>query len=238
MMDAGIASILVVDDDVRLCDMVTSYLTTHGYQVSSCHSGDTAIDEIQCNKPDLVVLDLMLPGVDGLSVCRAVRNKYQGRILMLTALDDSADEIAGLETGADDYLAKPVSPRLLLARVRSLLRRTGTSGALPDSQIDNKQYQFKRVLIDQTRLTVSLDGEEIRLTTTEFDLLWLMASNAGTILSREYLHECIYRLDLSPSDRRIDLLVSRLRRKLGDDSGHPELLKTVRGKGYLMNPER
>lgn len=229
------AKLLVVDDDVRLCEMIASYLSNYDYEVSSCHSGDVAIEQIQTTSPDLVILDLMLPGTDGLSVCRAVRSDYPGRILMLTALDDSADEIAGLETGADDYMAKPVSPRLLLARVRTLLRRTDSS-ASSESVIKEDKIALNDIAIDASSRSVTVHGSRVKLSTTEFDLLWLMAKESGTVLSREHLHACIYRLDLSPTDRRIDLLVSRLRRKLGDDSTDPQLLKTIRGKGYLLSP--
>ncbi len=229
------AKLLVVDDDVRLCEMIASYLSNYEYEVSSCHSGDVAIELIRTTAPDLVILDLMLPGTDGLSVCRAVRNDYLGRILMLTALDDSADEIAGLETGADDYMAKPVSPRLLLARIRTLLRRTDGATTSNSSSTDDK-IALNDIAIDASSRSVTVQGSPIKLSTTEFDLLWLMAKESGTVLSREHLHASIYRLDLSPTDRRIDLLVSRLRRKLGDDSTDPQLLKTIRGKGYLLSP--
>ncbi|PID63695.1 MAG: DNA-binding response regulator [Gammaproteobacteria bacterium] len=225
--------------------MIASYLVNHGYEVTSCHSGDRAIDTIRADAPDLVVLDIMLPGVDGLSVCRAVRNDFSGRILMLTALDDSTDEIAGLETGADDYIAKPVSPRLLLARIRSLLRRSTTDSGESHDGIDGNGHVGENddddcigigsLLVDRASRRVTVSGEDVRMTTTEFDLLWLLASNAGRILSREFLHESMYRLDLSPADRRIDLLVSRLRRKLGDDSSDPDRIKTVRGQGYLLS---
>ncbi len=229
------AKLLVVDDDVRLCEMIASYLSNYEYEVSSCHSGDVAIELIRTTAPDLVILDLMLPGADGLSVCRAIRNDYPGRILMLTALDDSADEIAGLETGADDYMAKPVSPRLLLARIRTLLRRTDGATTSNSSSTDDK-IALNDIAIDASSRSVTVQGSPVKLSTTEFDLLWLMAKESGTVLSREHLHASIYRLDLSPTDRRIDLLVSRLRRKLGDDSTDPQLLKTIRGKGYLLSP--
>lgn len=225
--------VLVVDDDIRLCEMISDYLSKHDYDISTCHDGETAIKMIESENPELVILDLMLPGVDGLSVCREVRATFTGQILMLTALDDPVDEITGLEIGADDYMSKPVSPRLLLARVRTLLRR------VPETAETVHPTKFDTVAIDDLNVDyanrdVQLNGTPVRMTSTEFDLLWLLVCNAGSPLSRELLHEKMYRLDLTPSDRRIDLLVSRLRKKLGDDPSNPHYLKTVRGKGYQM----
>lgn len=227
------SSILVVDDDMDLCSLITDYLSRHDFILDSCHTGSEAIDRIVNNKPDLVILDLMLPGVDGLAVCREVRGEYRGQILMLTALDDQADEIAGLEIGADDYLTKPVSPRLLLARVRTLMRRQ-IIAEIPRQESQESVVVLGELKVDRANREASLAGESLRMTTTEFDLLWLLASHAGEPLSREVLHQHMYRLELEPNDRRIDLLVSRLRKKLGDDTTQPQYLKTVRGKGYQM----
>ena len=238
------ATILVVDDDIDLCRMIAEYLGNHDFAIECCHNGSDAITRIQRQPPDLVILDLMLPGVDGLGVCREVRGGYRGQILMLTALDDQADEISGLELGADDYLTKPVSPRLLLARVRTLLRRNDVQDKTRDRAEPNPTtnaagvIQLGDLVIDQGNREVSVNGESIRMTTTEFDLLWLLASHAGQPLSREDLHERMYRLELEPNDRRIDLLISRLRRKLGDDTADPDHIKTIRGRGYQMGTGR
>lgn len=237
MSDQSTKSILIVDDDVRLCEMISDFLSKHEYRISSCHNGEAAIALIDSEAPDLVILDLMLPGVDGLSVCREVRTRFTGQILMLTALDDSVDEIAGLETGADDYMSKPVSPRLLLARVRTLFRRNPVGGAAADAA-EQEVISIDKLVVDKSNREVVLDSEVLRMTSTEFDLLWILVSNAGKALSRDWLHEKMYRLDLTPSDRRIDLLVSRLRKKLGDDTANPFYLKTVRGQGYLMGKGR
>jgi len=236
MSDQSTKSILIVDDDVRLCEMISDFLAKHEYRISSCHNGEDAIALIDSDAPDLVILDLMLPGVDGLSVCREVRTRFTGQILMLTALDDSVDEIAGLETGADDYMSKPVSPRLLLARVRTLFRRNpiGAAAAIEELEV----ITIDQLVVDKSNREVVLDSEVLRMTSTEFDLLWILVSNAGKALSRDWLHEKMYRLDLTPSDRRIDLLVSRLRKKLGDNTANPFYLKTVRGQGYLMGKGR
>lgn len=238
MSDQATKSILLVDDDVRLCEMISDFLSNHGFIISVCHNGEEAIERIDRDAPDLVVLDLMLPGVDGLSVCREVRGRYQGQILMLTALDDSVDEIAGLETGADDYMSKPVSPRLLLARVRTLFRRQPSGAVLSDEVQEVEVISIDDLVVDKSNREVRLRSETVRMTSTEFDLLWILVSNAGQALSRDWLHEKMYRLDLTPSDRRIDLLVSRLRKKLGDDTNEPFYLKTVRGQGYLMGKGR
>lgn len=231
MSDIPTTKILVVDDDVKLCEMIASYLSNHDFVISVCHSGDEALELIRDTSPDLVILDLMLPGMDGLSVCREVRGEFKGAILMLTALDDSADEITGLEIGADDYLSKPVSPRLLLARVRSMLRRP--SGPINEPH-PREAVTINELVVDKSNREVTLQLVPVRMTTTEFDLLWILASHAGSALSREFLHEKMYKLDLDPSDRRIDLLVSRLRKKLKDDTSTPVYIKTVRGQGYLM----
>lgn len=233
MTETQSATILVVDDDVRLCKMISDYLATHGYQVDTCHRGDDAICIILETAPDLVVLDLMLPGSDGLSVCRQVRSAYAGKILMLTALDDTVEEITGLETGADDYLTKPVSPRLLLARVRLQLRK-------PDNtQLAEKEcIALGSLIVDRANREVSCEGKSVRLTTTEFDLLWILAANAGKPISRESLHESMFRLEQTPEDRRIDLIISRVRKKLGDSSSNPQYVKTVRGQGYLLGTGR
>ncbi len=226
-------SILVVDDDERLCNLIETYLSDYGYQVTVCHNGEAAVEHILASNPSLVVLDLMLPGIDGLTVCRMVRNEYHGQILMLTALDDTAEEITGLEIGADDYLTKPVSPRLLLARIRTLLRRQTTEHE------DNKtQIRIDELLVDNANREASIKGELIKLTTAEFDLLWILVNQSGEAISRDNLHKTLFRIDLNPEDRRIDLLVSRLRKKLGDDPSNPYYLKTVRGRGYLMSKGR
>jgi len=221
--------ILLVDDDIRLCTMISDYLSEQAYDVTVCHTGIAAIKLIGELNPDLVVLDLMLPGIDGLTVCREVRSSYSGKILMLTALEDTSEEITGLEIGADDYIIKPVKPRLLLARIRTLLRR-GASTQDATTEI----IKIEALTVDKSNREVSLSGNTIAMTTTEFDLLWLLASNAGDSVTRETLHESIFRLDLTPDDRRIDLLVSRIRKKIGDSSANPHYIKTVRGRGYLM----
>lgn len=227
-------SVLIVDDDIQLCALINDYLTKAGFVVSECYDGSTAIPVILDKQPDILVLDVMLPSDDGLSVCRHIRQGYTGAILMLTAMDDVSDEIVGLEVGADDYVTKPVSPRLLLARIRNLLRRN-LSAQNNSHHNASERIQVDDLVIDQLNREVYFAGEHVRCTTAEFELLWLLASNAGKIISREDIYQQIYRYSASPEDRRIDLMVSRLRRKLNDSSSNPLYIKTIRGKGYLMS---
>lgn len=226
------AHILLVDDDESLNQLVQEYLQANGFVVSVVTDGNTAVDEITIHHPDLVILDLMLPGQDGLSVCRQVRPTYNGVILMLTALDDDIDEVAGLETGADDYLAKPVRPRVLLARIRALLRRTETPAAPHQTNLITTTH----LSIDKSNRSVCVDGSTIEVTDAEFALLWLFAEHRGEILSRDVINKSLRGFEHDGYDRSIDLRVSRLRKKIGDNSREPMMIKSVRGKGYLLTP--
>ncbi len=190
--------------------------------------GDDAVDAIRDHRPQLVILDLMLPGLDGLEVCKRVRPAYRNPILMLTARGDELDEIIGLEVGADDYLAKPVKPRLLLARIRALLRRYNPG----DDQA--RRIEIDGLVIDSSRRSAHLDGTEVIVTTAEFDLLWILVSRAGSTVTRETLHRELRGVEYDGLDRSIDLRVSRLRAKLKDDSHQPKRIKSVRGVGYIF----
>ena len=221
--------ILLVDDDVSLCRLVSNYLTKNGFAVDVCHDGAPSVELASRNPPDLIVLDLMLPGMDGLTVCRRMRRFFAGPIVMFTALDEEIDEVAGLETGADDYIKKPVSPRLLLAHVRALLRRKeGRDVSRPSSVI-----RINDLTVDTGRHEVTYRDRPVKLTTVEFDLIVALASRAGEIVSREELYETLRRLEYDGLDRSIDLYVSRIRKKIGDNSRDPKLIKTIRGVGYL-----
>ena len=228
------ARILLVEDDERLADLTAEYLRKNDYTVDIEGHGDTAEKRILDTRPDLVVLDVMLPGQDGFAVCRAVRPEYEGIILMLTARDEDIDQILGLELGADDYITKPVPPRLLLARIKALLRRA-TPAAGDDSQEASESIIFGNFRISQQTRSASLAGEAIDLTTAEFDLLWLLAHHAGSILSRDDLLLQLRGIGFDGLDRSIDARISRLRRKLNDDPENPTRIKTVRGKGYLFS---
>ncbi|POZ63794.1 winged helix-turn-helix domain-containing protein [Chromobacterium alticapitis] len=229
--------ILIVEDDARLAELIAAYLTKHGYQVSLHGRGDTAPATILELRPDLVVLDVMLPGKEGFDVCRDVRPHYGGRILMMTARDEDVDEILGLELGADDYLAKPVEPRRLLARIRALLRRSAAraEGGAMGVTVENDGISFGQFHISQATREAVLGEEQIELTTAEFDLLWLLATHAGQVLSRDDIMSELRGIGFDGLDRSIDARISRLRRKLGDNPDTPARIKTVRGKGYLFS---
>ncbi len=224
--------ILLVEDDARLAELTAEYLAKNDLTVSIEPRGDTAEARILAEQPDLVILDVMLPGKDGFEVCRAVRQQYRGVILMLTARDEDFDQILGLELGADDYIAKPVQPRVLLARIKALLRRLPATG---ETVSEAEALVFGQFRISQATRTASLAGTSIDLTTAEFDLLWLLASHAGNVLSRDDLLQELRGIGFDGLDRSIDARISRLRKKLNDDPENPTRIKTVRGKGYLFS---
>ena len=226
--------ILIVEDDQRLAELTQEYLQSNGLQVAIESDGARAAARILKEQPDLVVLDLMLPGEDGLSICRKVRGQFAGPILMLTARTDDMDEVLGLEMGADDYVCKPVRPRVLLARIRALLRRSEGGEAPVENQ---RRLEFGPLVIDSAMREAWLRGASVELTSAEFDLLWLLAANAGRILSREEIFNSLRGIEYDGQDRSIDVRISRIRPKIGDDPMHPRLIKTVRSKGYLFVAE-
>ena len=226
--------ILIVEDDQRLAELTQEYLQSNGLQVAIESDGARAAARILKEQPDLVVLDLMLPGEDGLSICRKVRGQFAGPILMLTARTDDMDEVLGLEMGADDSVCKPVRPRVLLARIRALLRRSEGGEAPVENQ---RRLEFGPLVIDSAMREAWLRGASVELTSAEFDLLWLLAANAGRILSREEIFTALRGIEYDGQDRSIDVRISRIRPKIGDDPMHPRLIKTVRSKGYLFVAE-
>ncbi len=225
--------ILIVEDDERLAMLTQDYLRKNGLDVAIETDGTRAIRRIIAEQPDLVVLDVMLPGSDGLTVCREVRAQYQQPILMLTARTDDMDQVLGLEMGADDYVAKPAQPRVLLARIRALLRRSDTAPVESSPQ----RLEFGDLVIDNGGRSVTLNDELVDFTSAEYDLLWLLASNAGRILSREDIFERLRGIEYDGQDRSIDVRISRIRPKIGDDPENPKRIKTVRSKGYLFVKE-
>jgi DNA-binding response OmpR family regulator len=229
--------ILVVEDDRRLSGLIREYLQQQGYQAAVERRGDRAAQRILYEQPDLVILDLTLPGKDGLTLLQQVRADFNGAVLILTAREDDMDQVAGLEMGADDYVKKPVEPRVLLARIRALLRRFPTAGGSPaqePSPEGSEVLGFGGLSISRAARRVTLHGRTVEMTTGEFELLWLLASNAGAVLDRDTVFKVLRGLDYNGSDRSVDISVSRLRRKLEDDSACPGRIKTIWGKGYLF----
>lgn len=234
-MEQMSTNVLIVEDDQRLAELTRDYLRSNGLQVEIEADGAQAVERIIREQPDLVILDLMLPGEDGLSICSKVRGAYSGPILMLTARTDDMDQVLGLETGADDYVCKPVRPRLLLARIRALLRRSEPEVGAQDGEV--RRLAFGPLVVDNALREAWLAEEPIELTSAEFDLLWLLTLNAGRILSREEIFTALRGIEYDGQDRSIDVRISRIRPKIGDDPDHPRLIKTIRSKGYLFVAE-
>ena len=224
-MSAG--SILVIDDDVKLCELLQEYLTRFGFKVSTAHDPGTGLAWIRNNNPDLVVLDVMLPQMDGFEVLREIRKSNKMPVIMLTARGEVSDKVVGLELGADDYLAKPFEPRELVARMQTVLRRVR-------QQRQDGTISFGELTIDLDSHSVTLGGNELKLTTTEFEILSLFAANPGKVLTRDDLMEQVRGIDWEAFNRSIDVAVSRLRAKLGDDSKDPRYIKTIWRKGYMF----
>lgn len=227
--------VLLVEDDRRLVNLIRDYLEKQGFEVSIAERGDIAVTLIVEYQPDLVVLDLMLPGKDGLTVCREVRPQYDGPILMLTAREEDSDQVAGLELGADDYVKKPIEPRVLLARMRALLRRFSPG---PKVAVKTETtLEFGNLKICPVSRSVILDNAQVDLTSAEYALLFVLAESAGTILDREHLFNTLRGIPYDGLDRTMDVSVSRLRKKLGDSSYRPFRIKTIWGQGYLFVPD-
>ena len=221
------ARILLIEDDPRLAEMVSEYLGQAGFRVSTVGSGNEGLERLAREPFDALVLDLTLPDIDGLEVCRRLRARADTPVLMLTARGDAMDRVVGLEIGADDYLPKPFEPRELLARLRAILRRRGGAGG-------SDVLRFGRVEIDRGARAVRLDGAERPLTGYQFALLLALAENAGRVMSREALMDRLKGEPLEAFDRSIDVHVSRIRQALEDDPRHPRRILTVRGAGYVF----
>jgi len=226
--------ILLVEDDLRLADLTAEYFRQNGLSVVIESRGDRAVSRFHAVHPRIVLLDLMLPGTDGLTICRELREIFDGPILIFTARDSDIDQVIGLEAGADDYVAKPVDPMVLLARTRALLRRVAS--------VDKQRAPHGDIVLGGLRISESaqevwLNDVSVQLTTHEFELLRLLARNAGKILSRDEIFQNLRGIDYDGLDRSIDGRISKLRRKLDDNADEPARIKTVWGRGYLLVPD-
>lgn len=223
-------SVLLVEDDLSLATWIRDFLQTKGLQVTHLATGDQAMAEWASLGPDVILLDLMLPGVNGLELCRHIRQHSEVPILMLTAQGEEFDEVLGLELGANDYLIKPIRPRALLARIHAVLRQNTTS--LVNNDV--AQLHFGLLMLDRKSHRVQLNQYEVPLTSNEFQLLWLLASRGGQVVSREDVFQSMTGREYDGLDRRVDMLISSLQRKLQDDAAAPRRIKTIWGKGYLF----
>jgi DNA-binding response OmpR family regulator len=225
------STVLVVDDEQRLVELVASYLVRDGFRVLRAYDGTTAVELARREAPDVVVLDVMLPGMDGLEVCRQLRQFSDAYVLMLTARTEEVDKLVGLAVGADDYVTKPFSPRELVARIRALLRRpramTGTTPVAPPPPLRSGDLE-----IDQAAREVRRDGEPVALTRHEFDLLTALATHPGIVFTRDQLIERVWGIDFYGNSHVLDVHVSNLRRKLEPDRRRSRYIETVRGVGY------
>ncbi|MEX2320609.1 MAG: response regulator transcription factor [Saccharospirillum sp.] len=224
---AGYGRLVLVEDDIALSQLTCQYLTREGFEVLTVANGLQAPNRIKAWAPDLVILDIMLPGQDGFEICRQIQRFYQGPILFLTARGESLDEILGLELGADDYLTKPVEPRVLLARIKAHLRRSCRNRTWPGS-IDSTVFDWLKV--DKRNLKVTCQGRDIELTQPEFNLLCLLYDQPGIIHSRDEIMKSLRGIEYDGVSRTVDILVSGIRQKLGLENA----IRTVRGKGYLL----
>jgi two-component system alkaline phosphatase synthesis response regulator PhoP len=226
------AKILVVDDEQNILNLVTAYLQAENYTVYTAADGPTGLKAARTWKPDLIVLDVMLPGMDGIELLTQLRRESDVYVIMLTAKSEEIDKIVGLSVGADDYLTKPFSPRELVARIKAALRRYGSAG--PST---NPSLLFRRLRIDTEARRVWKDDQPVELTTIEFDLLAALAEHAGRVLSREQLLERVWGHDFYGEDRVVDVHLGHIRKKIETDPARPQLIVTVRGIGYRFEDE-
>ena len=225
--------VLLVEDSARLAASIRDYLERHHYEVFIEGDGLAVAERFDRLKPDLVILDLMLPGKDGLTICRELRRHDRIPILILTAKGENIDQVLGLEMGADDYVVKPVEPRVLLARIEALLRRARNQPA----EVREARLVAGRLAIDASRRAALIDGRAVELTTGDFDILWLLASRQGSVVTRDEILRVVRGIDYDGLDRSIDARICRLRRKLQEAGGAETMIKTVRLRGYLFAGE-
>lgn len=228
--------VLIVDDDPDLCDLLSEYLAANGLTVAAAGDGAAMRQAMARQMPDVVVLDLMLPGEDGLSLARELRARSEVGILMLSARGEEMDRVIGLEVGADDYVAKPFSPRELLARVRALLRRTRAATTAATPVAIPERYCFGPFALDIAAHRLLHDGLEVHITTAEFELLRVFVERPNRVLNRDDIIDLLKGYDRDPFDRTVDIRVTRLRRRIEANPSHPTYIRTVRGEGYLFTP--
>lgn len=227
--------IILIEDDIRLSQLIQTFLTEQGFDIHAAESGAGLMEEVKLNPPDLIILDVMLPGEDGFTLCKKLRPFYAGPLLFMTAKSSDFDQVLGLELGADDYVIKPVEPRVLLARISALLRRSAESS---HQHSDNEEkLVFGRLHIDKSSRMVKLQDEPIQLTSHEFDMLWKLASNASSLVERETLYTELIGREYDGLDRSADVRISRLRKKLKDNPQNPYRIKTIWGKGFFFVPD-
>ena len=238
------STVLVVDDDQKLVDYICEYLIRYEFKTIKAYDGLSGIDHIIRYQPEVVVLDLMLPGTDGLNVCRQARPQYSGHILMLTGIEDDIDQVAAIEVGVDDYVVKPIQLRVLLARIRMLLRRANNSFTDNTPNLNTisgspsaKDLYFGELKICKRDRNAYLCKRPLNLTSSEFDLLWLLAHHPEDVLSRERLLKSLRGIDYNGLDRSIDTRIVSLRKKVNDNPEKPFRIITVRGKGYMFVPD-
>lgn len=224
--------IVLVEDDIRLANLVANFLQQNSFQVTVLNDGANAVETIISKQPDLVILDIMLPELDGFSICRQIRKQYHQPILFLTAKDSPIDHVMGLEIGADDYIIKPIDPHVLLARITVALRRTQS-----EHPSETREYTFGNLQINKNTRKVTLAGDTVELTSHEFELLWLLAENAGEPMKRDDIHQKMIGREYDGLDRTVDVRISRLRKKLDDNTKQPYRIITVWGKGYMLCPD-
>lgn len=227
--------ILLVEDDARMGNLLCRFLLGHGYQVQWERDGPRGCQAILDKKPELVILDLMLPGMDGLEICKQIRPGYGGPILMLTANDNDLNHINALDLGIDDYLLKPFRAKILAARIRALLRRAPQSRAVIEDLSEASTITIGTLHLSLAQREANWENHRLDLTESEFELLWLLADQVGQVVSREAIYAALFGTTYQDYDRAIDMRISSLRKKLGDDRPPYQLIKTIRGKGYQLS---
>jgi two-component system phosphate regulon response regulator OmpR len=231
--------VLIVEDDASVRNMVAEYLTEHGYAVAQADGGAAMRTEIERNLPDVVLLDVRMPGEDGLTLARYLRERYDVGIIMVTGAGEVVDRVVGLEIGADDYVTKPFDPRELLARLKSVMRRIQASPSNSSAPAGSMRLNIGRCVLDlASHQLFDGDGQELSMTAMEFDLLKVFVENPNKVLSRDQILTATRNREWEPFDRSIDIRIARLRRKIEADPENPQAIKTVRGAGYMFIPHR